>query len=742
MPLRHVRRLAVLGALAVTTTLSACGDSPTPASVVTDTPASTVAETGTAATLTTTTTLPTATSTHTTTLARSTPPTSEPADPTVEADISVNTDTIWEEVFATFTVSERSCIRDAVDIDLLESVLDRLVLESSEVAEQWGVSVFSCLAPETASALFLSFTIAGMEGDDGLNLELTDREIICLREWVAGVMTNTDWSSFFAGLASDDPSVIGEHVPGLFGCVQDVLLSAMLEKVSMEFGILSEDEASCLRELVTTADFGVALLAGDPDGSMAFDTNLVECIADVTDVPAPPDTVSTLAFDNATPVIVDQEKEGELDRRYKPDLFVFDAVEGKLYQIEVALGTLRDTQVTLYDAEETVLGFNYYNENSSFSEIVWVAPNSGRYYIEVGSWDGDTGTYTLNIDASDFIDDHADTIAEATYVTTGEPVPGTVNHSDDLDMFVFDAAEGKLYQIDVTLRTLINSQLTLYNAELALVEYSNYYGDSLASRIVWKAPSSGRYYVEVGSWVGYTGTYTLTIDASDFVDDHADTVTEATPVITGEAVPGTVNHSDDLDMFVFDAAEGKLYQIDVTLGTLGHSEVSLFDTGETESGFNYYYSDTSAHRILWVAPNWGRYYVQVASWGANAGSYTLTVGAFDFVDDHANTVAEATPVITGEAVPGVVDHPRDLDRFVFDAVDGNLYQIDVALGTLSDPVITLYNAYGSQLSFDIDHRVWSDSRILWEAPYSGRYYVGVASRREDTGSYTLTINAV
>ena len=96
-------------------------------------------------------------------------------------------------------------------------------------------------------------------------------------------------------------------------------------------------------------------------------------------------------------------------------------------------------------------------------------------------------------------------------------------------------------------------------------------------------------------------------------------------------------------------------------------------------------------------------------------------------------------MIAGGAVIGVIDHPDDIDLFVFDAVEGKLYQIDVALETLGDSVVTLYNSDEWELAFNDDYSGSSASRIFWEAPSSGSYYVEVASWGDGTGSYTLTI---
>lgn len=328
-------------------------------------------------------------------------------------------------------------------------------MESSDVPEPWEVSIFSCLAPQTARALFLSFMLAGMEDDEESEMELTDQEESCLRDWVAGIdvgaavaalvdedpavgaemvsgmfscltdlflstmvsemgvdgielgdeemsclrdwMADMDMGALVAGFADDAPAVLGELVPGLLGCVPDVFLSAMLEEAGAELGELTEDEASCLREWVTGSDFG-AFFTGDLGAAWAFVPDLLECLPDLLDVSVTPEPgTSTIAFEDATAVAVDDETQGELGEPDETDLFVFDAEGGKLYQIDVALGTLGDSVVTLYDSDAAVLEYNDDHEGTPASRILWAAPSSGTHYVEVGSWGGATGSYTLTI---------------------------------------------------------------------------------------------------------------------------------------------------------------------------------------------------------------------------------------------------------------------------------------------------------------------------------------------------------
>ena len=75
--------------------------------------------------------------------------------------------------------------------------------------------------------------------------------------------------------------------------------------------------------------------------------------------------------------------------------------------------------------------------------------------------------------------------------------------------------------------------------------------------------------------------------------------------------------------------------------------------------------------------------------GFDAGSYTLTVSHSTIVDDHGNDIDDATVAAVAVDVEGVIDYEGDSDYFRFTAEEGQLYQIDVALGSLPDSELTL-----------------------------------------------------
>ena len=109
-------------------------------------------------------------------------------------------------------------------------------------------------------------------------------------------------------------------------------------------------------------------------------------------------------------------------------------------------------------------------------------------------------------------------------------------------------------------------------------------------------------------------------------------------------------------------------------------------------------------------------------------------------DDHGNSEGDATAIRVGADVRGALDYDGDVDFFRFQAEAGRSYQIDVALGTLDDSIVGLYDADGSFLDANDDYGDPYASRLYWEAPSSGERYVAVYG--DGTGTYTLTVSIV
>ncbi len=318
-------------------------------------------------------------------------------------------------------------------------------------------------------------------------------------------------------------------------------------------------------------------------------------------------------------------------------------------------------------------------------------------------------------------------------ITVGADVQGALDYDGDTDIYRFTAQSGQLYQLDVALGTLGDSYLEVRDSNDWTLEYNDDYAGTYASRIFWEAPSSGGYYVVVGGFGA--GSYTLTVAYSDVVDDHGNDLGSSTGVTVGADVGGTLEYEGDVDVFRFAAEEGQLYQLDLALGTLGDSHLELRDSSDWGLEYNDDYGETYASRIVWPAPASGDYYLVVGGFGV--GSYTLTVAYSDLVDDHGNNAAGATSVMVGADIGGALEYEGDVDVFRFAAEEGQLYQMDVELGTLGDSYLELQDSGERILEYNDDYGDTLASRIFWEAPASGDYYLVVGGF--GAGSYTLTV---
>ena len=209
----------------------------------------------------------------------------------------------------------------------------------------------------------------------------------------------------------------------------------------------------------------------------------------------------------------------------------------------------------------------------------------------------------------------------------------------------------------------------------------------------------------------------------------------AVPAPVGEPIEGDLDSADDTEVFVFEAVAGELYEIAVAPGTLEDPTLALYDAdgwwldSDDDSG------GSLAPLLFREASGTGPLYVEVGGYGA--GSYTLTIAVSDFVDDHADSPEDATPVTVGEPAEGVLDYAGEVDFFVFEAVDGEFYEIAVAPGTLEDPTLALYDADVWQLDYDDDSGGSLAPLLFWEASGTGSLYVEVGGF--GAGSYTLTI---
>ena len=160
--------------------------------------------------------------------------------------------------------------------------------------------------------------------------------------------------------------------------------------------------------------------------------------------------------------------------------------------------------------------------------------------------------------------------------------------------------------------------------------------------LIVHAVTTGTYYVEVASLGSNTGVYTvaaqLDVAPPPPADDHGDTRADATVLPVGGSVAGAIETGNDIDVFRVDVTQAGTLTVSTTgsldtLGVLqGSDGTQLATDDDTGTGRNF----LIAHTVTA-----GTYYVEVASYSANTGVYTvaaqLDVAPPPPTDDHGDT---------------------------------------------------------------------------------------------------------
>ena len=224
---------------------------------------------------------------------------------------------------------------------------------------------------------------------------------------------------------------------------------------------------------------------------------------------------------------------GVLDYDGDIDYFRFQAEQGKFYQIDVALGTLDDSQLVLLGPDDWELAYNDDHGNTYASRLSWEAPSSGERYVAVEGYG--VGTYTLTVV---IVDDHGNDFESATRLVIGEAVSLELENDDDIDVLVFRARPGTVYVLTLdweyysfressTERPLLAVYSSNGQEHTRLMGYDFSRISVPSIDLQWQAVTGGDYYIVIGdgNTEGAGAFYVAGGKATEQLDsdDHSDT---------------------------------------------------------------------------------------------------------------------------------------------------------------------------------------------------------------------------
>lgn len=418
---------------------------------------------------------------------------------------------------------------------------------------------------------------------------------------------------------------------------------------------------------------------------------------------------------------------GNFERAGDTDIFAFTAQAGHAYKF-----TCSDTVSTyqyscgmaMYDASGVMVTSQSGGYTTTFS-ISAKAPTAGTYYFAAYHYTSSTagGAYSYQLEDVGG-DDYADTIAGATGITVGNPVNGTLEVTNDKDVFSFSATANHIYRVDCTSTPSGTCYLNVTDANGSGVAYG--YPSQPAT---WIQSTSATLYVQMGG--GGAGTYTITV-VDQGVDDHANSATGATALNTGSSVNGDIQYAYDVDVFAVSGNTNTIYTVNCTSTAQYVCRMYVRDpNGSTVTSSSY----GTATSVSWKPTTSGQYTVEVTGYSNYTGAYSVSLTTA--VDDGSDTFTGATNVTAGATTNAALQWSSDVDFFQFTGTATHIYKVGCTSTSSSACALTVYDP--SQASIG-SASSGTATEVNFTAATAGTYYVRVSGSA--AASYALTITDV
>ena len=415
---------------------------------------------------------------------------------------------------------------------------------------------------------------------------------------------------------------------------------------------------------------------------------------------------------DATPL---RDSEGSGNLQYGDDIDVYSAptVAGRLYRVTLTPGTSRSLGLAVLTSSGAVQAS--FSASSTPSAAVFKALTPTTLFSVLGFSTFSVGTYSLRLEDAG-MDDHGDTPGTATALTLPGALVGTLQFASDVDVFSFAVTAGSIYRVSCTGTGSDWIQLAAREgAEVTPVAYGT-------RTLLYRVATSGTLSVAVSN-----GLMAYSCAAEDVgTDDHPDTATGALELSVPASGTGVLETSQDVDAFVFRPTAGRIYRATCSQRACG-LRVRGPD-GQVLAERTFGGSVDAA--LAWEAGPQAWVTLEVF-FNTMLGAYGYTLEELGMEDDHGDTSLTATALDAGTVRLGAMfESYRDVDTFTFPATAGHIYRVRCVRATATLCSVKVKDPTGREV------------QASHEAVVSGRYLIEASSDGEETGTYTLHVEAL
>ena len=394
-------------------------------------------------------------------------------------------------------------------------------------------------------------------------------------------------------------------------------------------------------------------------------------------------------------------------------------------------------------ADETV------DSNWTVEETVWTRgsrvhvldglTNSTGYDVQVRAVTSSTAAWSTT--ATDTPAEHGGTRADATNLTPGTRVGGSIDPGTDTDYFkvVLARATGLLIFTDGDLDTV--GELLKSDGTVIDENDDGYLSHGIRNFLIWDSLNAGTYYIKVTSYSEATGAYVLlTRPITD-----SSSRSNAQSISLDGVRTGLIDPLGDVDWFTFTLTQ----QTRVILRGSSRIEGEILDSGGNPiDDFELFELPASGFvHLVDLAP--GKYYIEVKPASVFLdGLYSLYVLE---AAEPGSTRANALPLTIYRAAVGTIDPTTDTDYFRIDldetiharlwaiGADDDMADVDVTGELLDSGGNTVSSAVVYETSFG---RGGPLGFVLIHELSAGTHYIKVtrSGTGSTTGSYVVLLS--
>lgn len=396
------------------------------------------------------------------------------------------------------------------------------------------------------------------------------------------------------------------------------------------------------------------------------------------------------SHETATVVKLNAKKTGTITTDEDNTLYYYFTTTAEQAYYEVSASTsVKDVDFDiLVEDEDEVTQDSMSISSEESGKMVFELEKNKKYYIVVSA--NVEKNSSFNFEVKKIVDDFANKIEDATMVTLGSNIEGTIEVKNDIDYLKFKTVEQNVYYQFEVINTSINDDIILdVQNEDGLSEDSVTVEPKSSGKTVKLLEKGKNYYMQINTYgAEEIGNYKIIVTMQ--YDTEEDEIENASAIMLNQTVRGMLQSETDIDCFRFTSKKGEVsHQIQFALDAKENASASLELLDKDEMNIeSILITGSEKEKITVELEETGTYYIRIS--GDIGGiTYVFSVSptsqAVDITDTSTkeNEQTTSTPynlsqgkqLTLGKKYDGLIEKAGDAALLYFNTTKRGYYEI-------------------------------------------------------------------